>query len=137
MFISFHFSYLNYLNFIVFGWSIYFSIFLYYIFFIYNEYYFNLNFSNNHYLNIFRGCYYFLYIFLLYIIKYVFILSKYTYLYIDKGILEYIGPYGLVKFINVITKKLIILSSSLLYHYLGMILISFSFILFILNYYII
>lgn len=47
-----------------------------------------------------------------------------TYLLIDKGLIEYFGPFGIKLFLDNTTKKITILNTGLIYHYIGFILIS-------------
>lgn len=52
---------------------------------------------------------------------------KYSYVLIDRGFLEILGPYGISNFISKISRKISLLQTGFIYHYAFLIFIGFLF----------
>lgn len=132
-YVLFNYEYHKYLRQIPLVWVLYFTILFSFIYSMFNSrlYLFNLKYSSDFIFNIYvfftQKWIAFNKLFFYVLIDSLFFFSYFIYFFLEKGILEKIGPFGVSQVTQKFTKSYAFLLKGLVYHYLGFILLGLFF----------
>lgn len=128
-YVLFNYEFYKYLRQLPLVWVFYFLILFSFLFSMFSSrsYFFDLKYSSSWLFNLFvffsQKWIFFNKLFIYVLIDFLFSFSLFIYFFLEKGVLEKVGPYGIVKSINFFSNKYISITKGLIYHYIGFLLV--------------
>lgn len=128
-YVLFNYEFYKYLRQLPLIWVFYFLILFSFLFSMFSSrsYFFDLKYSSSWLFNLFvffsQKWIFFNKLFIYVLIDFLFSFSLFIYFFLEKGVLEKIGPYGIVRSINFFSNKYISITKGLIYHYIGFLLV--------------
>lgn len=128
-YVLFNYEFYKYLRQLPLIWVFYFLILFSFLFSMFSSrsYFFDLKYSSSWLFNLFvffsQKWIFFNKLFIYILIDFLFSFSLFIYFFLEKGVLEKVGPYGIVRSINFFSNKYISITKGLIYHYIGFLLV--------------